>query len=73
MAENDVEAMELAIRNCGNALPGKERIIRIKDTLHLDELYVPDAILNEIKDNLQIEQEGEKVNIFDAHITLNPF
>lgn len=73
VAENDVEAMELAIRNCGNALPGKERIIRIKDTLHLDELYVSDAILNEIKDNLQIEQEGEKVNIFDAHITLNPF
>jgi len=73
IAENDLEAFELALRNCGNSLPGNERIIRIKDTLHLDELYVSDAILNEIKDNPQIETEGEKVNIFNSDRTLISF
>lgn len=73
IAENDVDAFMLALRNSGNAEPGKERIIRIKDTLHLNELYVSDAILNEICNTSQIEQEGESVDIFDDDKTLIPF
>ncbi len=73
IAENDFDAMNLALRNCGNALPGKERIIRIKDTLHLDELYVSDAILNELTDNAQIELVEKNINMFDEHHTLVPF
>ena len=73
IAENDREALELALRNCGHASPGKERIIRIKDTLHLDELYVSEAILREIKDNPQIEVTGESMPIFDNNNSLLPF
>jgi hypothetical protein len=73
IAENDVEALQLALRNCGNALPGKERIIRIKDTLHLDELYVSDAILNELRNNTQIETVTKSISMFDNQQTWIPF
>ena len=73
VAENDLEALEVGLRNCGHAVPGKERIIRIKDTLHMGELYVSETILNEIRDNPQIEVEGEYINIFDDQKTLLPF
>lgn len=73
VAESDYEAMNLALRNCGNSLPGKERIIRIKDTLHLDELYVSQAILNDLSNNAQIEQVEAAENMFDKHRTLKPF
>ncbi len=73
VAENDLEAMNLALRNCGGITPGKDRTIRLKDTLHLDELYVSDTIFHEIKDNPQIETTGKKVNIFNDHKTLHPF
>jgi hypothetical protein len=73
VAENDLEAFCLALRNCGSIKTGKERIIRIKDTRHLDELYVSDTIFDEIKDNPRIETIGEKVNLFNAVKTLSPF
>lgn len=73
VAENDLEAFCLALRNCGSIKTGKERIIRIKDTRHLDELYVSDTIFDEIKDNPRIETTGEKVNLFNAVKTLSPF
>jgi len=73
VAENDREAFELALRNCGTSTLGEERIIRIKNTLHLDVLYISEAILNEIKDNPQIEPTEEKINLFDSDKTLYPF
>ena len=73
VVENDYEALNLALRSCGNVLPEEGRIIRIKDTLHLDELYVSEAILNELKDNPQIEQVGKNINMFDEHQTLISF
>lgn len=73
VAENDYDAIILALRNCGNSLPGKERIIRIMDTLHLDKLYASDAILNDLRDNTQIEQIEKDLNIFDKHQTLIHF
>jgi hypothetical protein len=73
VAKDDMEAIHLALRNCGNMLPGKERIIRIKDTLHLDELYVSDTVLQELKTNSQIEQLKKNVPLFDEHQTMTPF
>jgi len=72
VVENDFKALELALRNCGNVSSG-ERIIRIKNTLHLDELYVSDAILNELKYNPQWELYEKKVNIFKEDKALIPF
>jgi hypothetical protein len=73
IAESDYEAMQLALRNCGVVKYGTERIIRIKDTLHLSELYISDVILHELKDNPQIERTGKKTNIFNSQNDLNPF
>jgi len=55
IAENDDEALKFGLRGCGFIEPGKEKIIRIKDTLHLDELHVSDAVLDEIRDQPGIE------------------
>ena len=73
VAKNDLEALQLAIRNCGNKLPGKERIIRIKDTLHLSELLVSDAVLKELTNNSKIEQLAKNVPLFDEHQAMTPF
>ncbi len=73
IAENDFEAMLLALRNCGSPLLGKERIIRIKDTLNLNEMYVSEPILNELENNAQIEPIKINVAMFDQHKTWNPF
>ena len=73
VAKDDTEALRLALRNCGNMFPGKERIIRIKDTLHLNELYVSDAVLQELSNNTQIEHIKKNVPMFDEHQALTPF
>ncbi len=73
VAKNDTEALHLGLRNCGNMAPGKERIIRIKDTLHLNELYVSDAVLQELSNNPQIEYIKKNVTMFDEHHALTPF
>ncbi len=73
IAENDVEALNLGVRNCGSPVPGKERIIRVKDTLHLGELYVSDAILNELEKKKEIEIMERKVPMFDDQYGFRPF
>ena len=73
VAKNEIEALQLALRNCGNMLPEKERIIRIKDTLSINELYVSDAVLQVVKNNSQIEYLKKEVSMFDECQTLTPF
>ncbi len=55
VAENDRRGFEIALRNCGNPVPGKERVIRIRNTLYLNEVYVSDEIIKELKDKPVIE------------------
>ena len=73
IAENDQEALTLALRNCGSTTPGQERIIRIKDTLHLEELYVSQAILSEIRNNRKIEILEMDIPVFNDHWQFNDF
>jgi uncharacterized protein (DUF362 family) len=73
VAENDKSALLLALRNCGLVEEGAERIIRIKDTLHLDELYVSNTVLEELKDDPLIELEPVKTDIFNDLNFYNPF
>ena len=73
VVENDIDALNIALRNCGSPVPGKERIIRIKDTLHLDELYVSNAILRELGDKNEIEIVEREVPIFNDHFNFRPF
>ena len=48
VAESDREALEIALRTCGPVDPLNARIIRIRDTLHLDEMHVSGSVLEEI-------------------------
>jgi len=56
-AENDRDAILIAIRTCTGAdfEFGKARVVRIKDTLHMEEIEVSESYYDEIKDNPGIE------------------
>jgi len=70
VAETDREALEFALRACGPIPQGREKIIRIKDTLRLDELYVSQAVLDEIRWMGRIEIIGGFEELFDEHGSL---
>jgi hypothetical protein len=73
VADNDKEAFEISLRSCGYLKKGEEKIIRIKDTLHLDEMYVSKPILDIIIGSEGIEIIKENVNMFNSDYELNPF
>ena len=73
VAKNDREAFEVTIRSCGYIKEDEEKIIRISDTLHLDELYVSDAVLKIISNSPQIEITGVKTDLFSNGSEFTPF
>lgn len=73
VATNDKEAFEIALRSCGYLQKGEEKIIRIKDTLHLDEIYISRAISDRLKDSTEFETISEPVNLFNSNYQVNPF
>jgi hypothetical protein len=66
IADNDRQALEYALRMCRSVGTDSIRMIRIKDSLHLGEMYVTSPVLEEIKDKANIEIAGEFVDITDA-------
>jgi hypothetical protein len=73
VAGNDKEAFEIALRSCGYIKRGEEKIIRIKDTLHLDEMYISKPILDLINSSEGIETINENVNLFHTETEFTPF
>jgi hypothetical protein len=73
VAATDRDAFDIARRTCGYLEDGRERIVRIVDTLHLEELYVSEAILEELKDRPDVEVLGQVAALFDASGSLTPF
>jgi hypothetical protein len=59
------EALKYALRSCGVLEPAKQRVIRIRDTLSLDELYVSDAVLEELNGSTAISVLGDPSDLFD--------
>lgn len=55
VAKTDLKAMEYALRTCGPIDIKNAKIIRIKNTLKLDEMYVSEVVLNQVKDREEIE------------------
>jgi hypothetical protein len=72
-ASTDREAFTIALRSCGGAADGRERIIRILDTLHLEDIYVSPAILDELRDGSSIDVVERDVQLFDEAGSLTPF
>ncbi|MCG8484037.1 MAG: nickel-dependent lactate racemase [Clostridia bacterium] len=52
---NDREAVQLALKNCTEADKENPRIIRIKDTMHLEYIYISEQMLEEAKNNPNLE------------------
>ena len=65
IAETDIDAYSIALRGCGYIKKGEEKIVRIKNTLHLEDLYVSDAVLEMIKDSGKIEIIMRNVDLFN--------
>jgi hypothetical protein len=52
--ENDREAIRAAIKTCNALDINKAKIVRIKDTLHLNEIYISESLVEEAKNNKNI-------------------
>ena len=59
VADTDREAFEIAFRSCGYVAGGRERIVRILDTLHLEDVYVSPALL----DGFQIRARSQSTSV----------
>jgi hypothetical protein len=73
VAENDRRAVEISLRTCGPIEPEDAKIIRIKNTLHLGEMYVSEAVLREIKWKPNIKIVGDPADMLDSDNQLCSF
>lgn len=73
IAETDRRAIEIALRGCDPLQLEQAKIIRIQNTLHLDELQVSAPVLREIQARHDIEVLGSVEPVFDANGTLSHF
>jgi hypothetical protein len=73
VAETDREGFNIALRSCGYLIKGDEKIVRIKNTLNMGEVYVSQAVLKEIRESKRIEILKENVNLFEGENDIAPF
>lgn len=73
VAASDREAFEMALRSCGHVPEGQERIIRILDTLRLEEMYVSPAVAEDLRQSPRIDTSGADADLFDGTGALLPF
>ena len=70
VAQTDKQALEWGIRASHDPHKPK-KLVRITDTLHLDEMYVSEPALEEVKGKVEIV--GNPVSLFDQQGSLIPF
>ena len=70
---SDRDAFDVALRSCAQAANGRARILRILDTLHLEDIYVSPAVLDDLRDTPSIEVIERDVEMFNAAGSLIPF
>jgi hypothetical protein len=58
--ETDEDAVKFAVMSCGDIDKKNPRIIRIEDTIHINDIWVSEALVDEAKKNPNIEIVGEK-------------
>ena len=66
VAETDAQGIDIALRACGGLNPGRERILRIRDTLHLEEIFVSRALLEELQPRSGIRVSGRSAPLVDS-------
>lgn len=52
---NDKEAIQIALRTCPGIEKHTPRIVRMKDTLHLEEFWISEGLLKEAQENLKLK------------------
>lgn len=73
IAETDRQALEIAARGCDPLKLDQAKIIRIKNTLRLDELHVSSPVLHEIQSRQDIEILESLDPLYDSSGMLCPF
>ncbi|MBL7110905.1 MAG: DUF2088 domain-containing protein [Bacteroidales bacterium] len=73
IGEHEQKCLEYGLRNCGEVLPGREVIMRIKNTRHLDELYVSGPALEKLRDKKDIEVISGPIDMINADGSILPF
>lgn len=70
----DAEAIEIALGMIGLVPPQEARVVRVKNTLHLTEMDVSEALLEEVRKNDRLSQVTQPATIaFDSNGDLLPF
>ncbi len=67
VADPDRKVLDIAIRSSGYAKDNEYRIVRIKDTLHMSDLYVSDAVMLHIKERDDIEILETEIPLLDEN------
>lgn len=73
VAESDLQAMQWAVRGSGVLDAGEARIIRIRDTLHLEEMQVSPSLLEEISGTGDFKVMEETAPLFGDTGRLAPW
>lgn len=72
--DTDKQAIAAAVKTCNAQDLSKVRVVRIKDTLHLGEIYISEAMLAEAKQHQQLEICGDPLAMqFDEAVNLFRF
>ena len=73
IADSDQDALRLAFCAAGMPSVRDARIIRIRNTLHLDELHVSTAVLKDVAGRDDVAVMGEVLPVFGEDGSLQPF
>ena len=61
IADSDEAAFKMCIYGCGKEDMESVRLVRIKNTLELEKIYVSQAMVDEVRSNPKLEMMGEPV------------
>jgi hypothetical protein len=66
--KSDREAMQICLRTANEIDKENPRVVRIADTMHLEHIFISEAMLGEARQNPSIIIEGEPAEMsFDEH------
>ncbi len=71
--KNAATAVRHALRSCGRAAQENPRVLRIRDTLHLSEMYASDALLGELAKLPNVVVTGEMIELAGGEGELVPW
>ena len=73
VADTPRAAFEIAMRSCGRGSKADVRVLRILDTLNVEELYVSQAVVDDLRSRQQLDFVSGASDLFDAHGELTDF